>query len=315
MTRTTTVLTGALRGVASWFDNASAGDAATKADWPRAIPFVILHLGCLLVFLVGTTWTAVAVAAASLLLRAFFVTAFYHRYFSHRTFRTSRAAQLVFAVLGNSSVQRGPLWWAAHHRQHHRATDREGDPHSPITDSWLWSHIGWLLSGKNYATRHDLVPDLAKFPELRWLDRFDTLVPFLYAASLYALGEALRRLAPGLGTSGGQLVVWGFFVSTCLLFHMTSLVNSGAHTFGRQRFATGDESRNSAIVALLTLGEGWHNNHHHYPAAARQGFYWWEVDITYYVLKALAWTGLIRDLQPVPDHVLAEGRGRARRAA
>jgi stearoyl-CoA desaturase (delta-9 desaturase) len=168
--------------------------------------------------------------------------------------------------------------------------------------------MGWITSRANFRTRLELVPDLAKYGELRWLDRFDSLIPLLYAAFTFALGAVLGRYAPSLGTSGPQMLIWGFFISTVILFHVTCLVNSAAHLVGRQRYKTTDESRNSLIVALLTLGEGWHNNHHHYPAATRQGFYWWEIDITYGLLKAMSWVGLIWDLAPVPKKVLERGR-------
>jgi len=292
-----------LGAVRSWFDNASGNP---QSRWARVVPLLVLHLGCLGILWVG--WSPIAVGAAIGLyaLRAFFVTAFYHRYFSHRTYRTSRVAQAVFGVLGNTAVQRGPLWWAAHHRAHHRHTDQPGDPHSPRLRGLWWSHVGWLTSPDNYPTDVAQVRDLARFPELRWLDRFDTLVPLLYGLSLFAVGEALRDH----GTSGPQMLVWGFFVSTTILFHVTSLVNSGAHRVGRRRYVTGDDSRNSFWIALLTLGEGWHNNHHHYPGAVRQGFYWWEIDVTWYVLRLLALTGMIWDLHPVPARA-REARGAA----
>jgi len=302
-----------LKSLRSWFDNGahtvSPGvDAQPGVDWVRVIPFLFVHLACLGVIWVGWSPVAVAVGIGMYLLRAFFVTGFYHRYFSHRTFKTSRAAQFAFGLLGNSAVQRGPLWWAAHHRQHHRTSDQEGDPHSPHEHSLYWAHMGWITSRENFRTRLELIPDLAKYPELRWLDRFDSLVPLVYAVFTFALGAVLGRFAPWLGTSGPQMLVWGFFISTVILFHVTCLVNSAAHLVGRQRFVTTDQSRNSLIVALLTLGEGWHNNHHHYPAATRQGFYWWEIDITYGLLKAMSWVGLIWDLAPVPKRVLERGR-------
>jgi stearoyl-CoA desaturase (delta-9 desaturase) len=153
-----------------------------------------------------------------------------------------------------------------------------------------------------------VVPDLAKYPELRFLDRFDTLVPLVFAGALLGLGAALAAWAPSLGTTGPQMLVWGFFISTVTVLHASVCINSLAHRFGRQRFATGDQSRNSFLLALLTFGEGWHNNHHHYQASTRQGFYWWEWDLTYYILKAMSWTGLISDLQPVPAHALERNR-------
>ncbi len=295
----------------NWFD-ASAGagseDGGRGVDWLRCAPFLFLHGMCLAVFFVGFSWLALAVAVAMYWLRMFAVTGFYHRYFSHRTFRTSRFCQFLFAVAGAAAVQRGPLWWAAHHRVHHRHADQEGDPHSPNQDGFLWSHMLWLTSRANFPTQTSVVPDLARYPELRFLDRFDTLVPCLLAVSLYFLGKWLEMSWPSLSVNGAQLLVWGFFVSTVALFHGTCLINSMAHRIGRRRFNTRDDSRNSFFLALITLGEGWHNNHHYFPTSARQGFYWWEIDVTYYLLRILCWTGLIWDLRPVPERVRLDGR-------
>jgi stearoyl-CoA desaturase (delta-9 desaturase) len=239
------------------------------------------------------------------------ITAFYHRYFSHRAFRTSRAVQFAFAVLGASAVQRGPLWWAAHHRHHHAQADRPDDRHSPRVHGFLWSHVGWFLARENFATRIELVQDLARFPELRWLDRFDAVIPALLAVLLLVLGASLERVAPELGTNGWQLVVWGFCISTVALWHATFTINSLAHRFGTRRYATRDDSRNNAWLAFLTFGEGWHNNHHRYPAAARQGFYWWEVDVAWYALRLLAALGVVWDLRPVPTAVRESHRLRS----
>jgi stearoyl-CoA desaturase (delta-9 desaturase) len=170
----------------------------------------------------------------------------------------------------------------------------------------VWAHIGWITSRKNFPTDYRTIPDLAKFPELVFLNRFDLIVPILLALSLYATGGLLEHFAPGLHTTGGQMLVWGFFVSTTFLFHGTACINSFTHLWGKRRFNTTDDSRNSLILALITLGEGWHNNHHRYQACTRQGFYWWEIDITYYGLKALSWTGFIWDLKPVPKSILEE---------
>jgi stearoyl-CoA desaturase (Delta-9 desaturase) len=291
-----------------WVD-ADSGDSAEPAvarrhiDWPRVLPFVLMHAGCIAVLWVGISRTALAVAAALFLLRMLAITAFYHRYFSHRAFRTTRAAQFIFALLGASAVQRGPLWWAAHHRHHHAQADRPDDRHSPRVHGFLWSHVGWFLARQNFATRVALVPDLARYPELRWLDRFDAAVPAALAAALFALGAWLQHAAPGLGVSGWQLVVWGFCISTVTLWHSTFTINSLAHRFGKRRYATRDDSRNNIWLALLTLGEGWHNNHHRYPAAARQGFFWWEIDVAWYALRLLAAAGIVWDLREVPAAV------------
>ncbi len=279
-----------------------------RLDWLCVSVLAFMHLGCLGVFWVGWSWIAVSIALALYVVRAFGLTAFYHRYFAHRAFRTSRWFQFVGAMLGCTALQKGPLWWAAHHRDHHRLSDREGDVHSPHVHGFVWAHMGWFLTPRNNELRSRLIPDWLKFPELRWLDRGAPLLAVVFAGALYALGESLRAWLPQFNTNGPQLLVWGFFLSTVFLYHVTYSVNSIAHLVGTQRYETDDESRNNLLVALLTLGEGWHNNHHHYPSSARQGFYWWEIDVTYYTLVVLARLGLVWDLRPVPRHVLNAGQ-------
>jgi stearoyl-CoA desaturase (Delta-9 desaturase) len=285
-----------------WVDSQAATrdePDSEHVDWLRVIPFVCMHVACIGVFWVGWSATALVVAAALYAVRMFAITAFYHRCFSHRAFRTSRAVQFVFALVGAAAAQRGPLWWAAHHRHHHAHADGESDVHSPRRGFW-WSHLGWFLTSGNFATRRERIPDLARFPELRFLDRYDALVPVLLAAGLYGLGELLERTAPELNTTGAQLLVWGFFISTVVLYHMTFTVNSLAHRFGTRRFATNDDSRNNWMIAIATLGEGWHNNHHAFPGSARQGLRWWEVDVTWYVLRLFAAVGIVWDVRPAP---------------
>jgi stearoyl-CoA desaturase (delta-9 desaturase) len=296
------------RAVRCWFDNGSQGMASdvedvTRIDWLRVVPFILMHVACLAVFWVGWSATAVWVAVALYLVRMFAITGFYHRYFSHKAFKAGRGVQFAFAVLGASAVQRGPVWWAAHHRHHHANSDTASDAHSPKQHGFFRSHVGWFLTRENYRTREDLVPDLVRYPELRFLDRHDQLVPALLAVLLLVTGNLLQAYVPSLGVTGWQLLIWGFAISTVALYHATFTVNSLAHRFGRRRYATRDDSRNNFWLALLTLGEGWHNNHHHFPGSARQGFFWWEVDLTYYFLRALAWMGLIHDLRPVPDRM------------
>jgi len=289
--------------VAAWFDAHAATPgvpADDRIDGMRLLPFIAIHLGCLAVWWVGVSTTAIVVAAALYGLRMFAITAFYHRYFSHNAFRTSRVAQFVFALLGASAAQRGPLWWASHHRHHHVHADEPEDSHSALRHGLLWSHLGWFMSRANFAPRCALVPSLARYPELRFLDRWDVLVPLLLCALLYAAGALAAVHAPGLGISGAQLVVWGFCISTVALYHATFSINSLAHRYGTRRYDTRDASRNNAWLALLTFGEGWHNNHHHYPAAARQGFYWWEIDLTYYGLNLLQRLRIVWDVRDVP---------------
>jgi stearoyl-CoA desaturase (Delta-9 desaturase) len=290
-----------------WIDSeqnvsAPATDASNvdRINWFRCLPFLLLHLACIAVWWVGWSGFALCTAVGLYVVRMFAITGIYHRYFSHRTYRTSRWMQFVFALLGASSAQRGPLWWAAHHRSHHKFSDMQPDPHSPIRHGFWRSHIGWFMTNRHFLTDYRRIHDFARFPELRWLNRFDVIVPIVLAVMLYFVGRLLHYAAPSLGVTGWQLVVWGFVVSTTLLFHATASINSLAHLIGRRRYDTGDDSRNNFILALITLGEGWHNNHHKFRSCTRQGFYWWEIDLTYYALKFFAAFGLIWDLRPVP---------------
>src|SRR5215204_5906878 len=281
-----------------------------RADIARAEPgglsyavctqFLFLHLACLLAFWTGVSAAAVAVCLALYVVRMFAITAGFHRLFSHRSYRTGRPFQFLLAFVGTTSYQKGPLWWSAHHRRHHLHVETAEDLHSPVVRSLWQSHVGWFLARDSQATDVRLISNLLKYPELRWLDRFYVLPPLMLAASTFLLGELLGRYFPGSGTSGWQMLVWGFFVSTVLLYHRTFTVNSVAHLFGSRRFETPDNSRNNLLVALITLGEGWHNNHHHYPSSERQGLYWWEVDFSHYTLRALSAVGVVRDLKKPP---------------
>jgi stearoyl-CoA desaturase (delta-9 desaturase) len=284
-------------------DGAALAAIPDRVEWTRILPFIGMHLACLGVVWVGWSPVAVLVAVLAYFVRMFAITGFYHRYFSHRSFKTSRLGQFIFGVIGATAVQRGPVWWAAHHRHHHAYSDRPEDVHSPAQHGFLRSHMGWFLTSRGFQPDLRRVRDLLKFPELQWLDRFDIVVPVLFAVSMFGLGALLQSVAPELGTSAGQMLIWGFFISTVACYHGTYTINSLSHVFGKQRYRTGDTSRNNWLLALLTLGEGWHNNHHFYPSATRQGFYWWEIDITYYLLKLLNWMGVIWDLKPIPAQV------------
>jgi stearoyl-CoA desaturase (delta-9 desaturase) len=263
-----------------------------------------VHVACLLAFYTGVTWSAFAVCLALFWLRMFGVTAGYHRYFSHRSYRTGRAFQFVLALLGTLAVQKGVLWWSANHRVHHKYSDQEGDVHSPVRNGFWWSHVGWILAADWEETLYDRIPDMAKYPELRWLNEHYLVPPVALAVLLYLVG-------------GLPWLVWGFFVSTTVLWHSTFTINSLSHVYGSRRYETGDASRNNVWLALLTMGEGWHNNHHRYMNSVRQGFFWWEVDASYYVLKALSWVGLVWDLHQPPARLLlpeAQDAGRLRAA-
>jgi len=264
--------------------------------WFKASPFFAVHIAAVAgIFWFGWSWSGALLAVALYYVRMFGVTGAYHRYFSHRAYRTSRAFQFLLALLAMTSVQKGVLWWASHHRTHHRNSDQPNDVHSVLHDGFWWSHVGWIISSKYDSTDLSKVKDLARFPELRFLDRFHVLVPIAYATALYLIG-------------GTWALFWGFFVSTTLLWHGTFTINSLTHVFGSQRYVTTDNSRNHWLLAVITMGEGWHNNHHYYQRSVNQGFFWWEIDPTYYVLRVLSWVGLVWDLHTPPPHVLHSNR-------
>ncbi len=265
-------------------------------DTLSVVLLVAMHLSVLFVFVVPLSAKVVLLAVGGYLLRMFAITGGYHRYFSHRSFKTSRAFQLVLAVLGTMSMQNGPLWWASWHRRHHKHSDTPLDPHSPALRGLWTAHLGWVLDPIEPRQR-DLsnVKDLSRFAEIRFLDRHKWFPLVLYAVGCFAI-------------AGWAGLVWGFVVSTIVLFHATMLINSLAHVWGTRRYATADTSRNNAVLAVITLGEGWHNNHHHHMSSARQGFFWWEVDVTYYILKALERLGVIWDVREPSEAAIAGPR-------
>jgi stearoyl-CoA desaturase (delta-9 desaturase) len=259
-----------------------------------------LHLACLAALFTGVSALALALCALTYFVRMFGITAGYHRYFAHRSYRTSRAVQFLMAWLACSAMQKGPLWWASHHRRHHRFSDTPDDPHSPHVTSFWWSHLGWLLSEDHLAIHWNDVRDWRRYPELRWLDRWHWLPGLVLAGGCFLLGFALD------GWAGGWCcLVWGFVVSTVVLYHATFSINSLSHLIGTRRYSTDDESRNNLFLALITLGEGWHNNHHHYQSSANQGFFWWEIDISYYLLRLMRVLGLVHDLRKPGAKALA----------
>ncbi|AGC43219.1 fatty acid desaturase [Myxococcus stipitatus DSM 14675] len=275
--------------------------------WVIRVRLILLHLGALAVFFVPFQWELVALAAVSYFPRILGVEAGYHRYFSHRSYKTSRVFQFLMAVLGSSSGQRGVLWWAAHHRAHHRHTDTEEDVHSPVHGFWK-SHLGWLLEEKNADTHLDHVADFACFPELRLINKY-YYVPALLL--LVGLGVAGAQGWLGPDINAWQAVAWGFFLPTVLALHSILAVNSLAHGNGRwasyRRFATRDLSLNSIWLALPSVGAGWHNNHHRFSASSRAGFTWYEVDLSYLWLKSLAALRLVWELRPVPAEIMRQG--------
>ena len=263
----------------------------TRIAWLTSIPFFFVHVAAVVgVIMLGWSWKGFALTVGLYYLRMFGITAGNHRYFAHRTYKTSRAFQFVLALIGTLSVQKGVLWWAAHHRLHHKFSDKPGDVHSRKLQGFFWSHVGWIIARKYDETEWDQIRDFRGYPELVWLNRFHLVPIVTFAVGLFLAG-------------GTWALVWGFFVSTTLLWHGTFTINSLAHWMGRRRYATTDDSKNSLILALITLGEGWHNNHHYYPKAVNQGFFWWEVDGTYYVLRALSALGIVWDLHTPPTKI------------
>ncbi len=263
--------------------------------YPLAIPFVLVHLAVFGAIWTGVSWTAVWVAVALYVVRMWAITAGFHRYFSHRTYKTSRFFQFVIAFLAQTSAQRGAVWWAAVHRHHHLHSDTEEDVHSPIHDGFFMSHVGWIFHQKKSKADYSTVSDLTKYPELMFLEKYHLVPPFMLAITCFLLG-------------GWQMLVVGFFWSTVALYHGTFFINSMAHVVGTQRYITGDDSRNNWWLALITLGEGWHNNHHHYQSATAQGWRWYEIDISYYILKMMSWVGLIWDIRQPPREVVENTR-------
>ena len=262
--------------------------------WLVSLPFYAVHVAAVVgIALVGWSWKGAALAVALYYVRMFGFTGGYHRYFSHRTYRTSRAFQLVLALLAQRSVQKGALWWAAHHRDHHKYSDTPKDPHSYRDYGFWYSHVGWILSSETEETDYSRISDLARYPELRWLNNWHVVPAVVLAVGLWLVGS-------------WPALVWGFFVSTTLLWHGTFTINSLSHMWGKRRYSTTDDSKNNPVLAIVTMGEGWHNNHHYYPRSVRQGFHWWQIDMTYYVLRALALVGIVWDLH-VPSQKVIDG--------
>lgn len=279
-------------------------DQPKKSRWKSRIGFTLIHISPLLIFFTGATAIDWMICAAMYVIRMFFITAGYHRYFSHRSYKTSRWFQFVLAFGSETSGQKGILWWAAHHRDHHRHSDQPEDPHSMKLYGFWYSHVGWIIGPDFKGTNFGRVADLAKFPELRWINKYDLMPALVTGVFVYLIGGYLNAGGvEGMFAAGWSSLVVGFLTSTVILYHGTFSINSLMHYIGSKRYETGDKSRNSPVLALITLGEGWHNNHHYYMASARQGFFWWEFDITYYVLKFLSIFGIVWDLQGVPKHV------------
>lgn len=264
---------------------------------PISVLFILVfHMAAIVgVFVVGVSLYLVGLGVLSYALRVWVITAGYHRYFAHRSFKTSRAFQFIIGLLGTLAVERGPLWWATMHRLHHQYADQEKDIHSPLQDGLLWAYIGWMHSRKYCAVNdYSKIKDFSKYPELRWLNRFYLIPPLVAGALLLTLCSP-------------AVFVWVVLVGTVLQWHTLFFSNTACHIFGRRRFNTNDTSKNNLLCAIILMGEGWHNNHHFYARSARQGFYWWEVDVSYYSIKLFEKLGIVWNVQEVPPHILAKG--------
>lgn len=269
-----------------------------RIEWVASMPFLAMHAAAAAgLIILGFSWSGLALLLSVYTVMMVAVTVGYHRYFSHRSFKTSRAFQFVLALTCQMSAQKGVLWWAANHRHHHKYSDREEDLHSPKQSGFWWSHVGWILSPDYAETKLELVKDLARYPELRWLNKYHLAPAVALAVTMFVLG-------------GPRALFWGWLLMTVVLWHASFTVNSLAHVWGRRRYPTTDTSRNNAWLAVLTMGEGWHNNHHYYQSSARQGFFWWEVDLSYYTLKACEALGLVWDVRTPPRSVLDGGARR-----
>lgn len=266
-----------------------------RPNWTLlSISFILLHLVCLALIWTPFTWTLFWGLVGSYTFRMFAITAGYHRYFSHRSYKLNRLNQFLLAFAAQTSAQKGVLWWASHHRNHHRFSDQQEDIHSPLTKGFWHAHVGWVLAEDHEVYDAQNIQDLEKYPELRWLSRYHWVCPLTLGLFALLWGSVSGQ---GAWTS----LLWLFIVPTVLLFHGTFTINSLCHLWGSVRFSTGDGSRNNFILAFVTLGEGWHNNHHHFQNGCRQGIRWWEWDPTFYVLKILSWLSIVRDIRPWPS--------------
>ncbi|MEQ8471113.1 MAG: acyl-CoA desaturase [Marinoscillum sp.] len=276
-----------------------------KPKLKTEISFTLMHLIPLAAIFTGVTLFDWIVCVALYVFRMFWITGGYHRYFAHRSYKTSRWFQFVIAFMAQTSAQKGALWWAGHHRVHHRTSDTYDDPHSMKHYGFWYSHVGWIIGPDYKETDYKIIGDYAKYPELVWLNKYYLVPPLILALVVMALGGIVNggSIMAMFTSAGFSTLFIGFFLSTVILYHGTFSINSIMHKFGKQRYESDDESKNSLWLALITLGEGWHNNHHYYESSARQGFFWWEIDITYYVLRTFAFFGLVWDLRGVPDHI------------
>lgn len=256
-------------------------------SWMTTFFMVAFHIGAI-VALFMFSWSALAISLVLLYVAGGFgIGMGYHRLLTHRGYKTHKWMEYLMTICATLALEGGPFFWVATHRVHHQNTDVEGDPHSP-RDGGFWAHAGWIITGRALHNHADAL--LPYIPDLR-KDKFMTFISKWHWLPLTIVGFIL------LAIGGWKFVMWGVFLRTVVGLHCTWLVNSATHMWGRQRFLTGDTSKNSFWVAVLTFGEGWHNNHHAHPQSARHGLAWYEVDVNWYVIAVLRKLGLIWDVK------------------
>ncbi len=275
------------------------------------IPFAGLVAAIILLWGVAFSWIYLALLVGMYLATAVGITVGYHRLFTHRSFQTSRPVAAVLAALGSMAVEGAVLQWVAMHRRHHQHSDRHDDPHSPHTHgTGLWgvvrgmwhSHMGWLFRPHPRGLAR-YVGDLRRDPLVRWMSR---LFPLWVLLGLL-IPAALCGLITGTWTGVLLGFIWGGLVRVFLVHHVTWSINSVCHIWGTRPFRNHDESRNNVLFGILALGEGWHNNHHAFPTSARHGLRWWQLDVSYLIIRGMALVGLARDVRvPTPERVASK---------
>lgn len=278
--------------------------------WRTLIPFVLIHATALLAFIPELfSWTGLLlVPIGNYIFASLGVSLCYHRLLTHKSLQLPKKLEHFFSVLGLLTLQEPPIVWVAVHRLHHRASDQDKDPHSPTHGLW-WSHFGWMFTKNNSVDEaaFRLCPDLMRDRFYKKLQRKNTTLKyFLWQFAIFAIIPFFYELiATGslkaAALFSASIVIWGVFVRQVYVWHVTFAVNSFSHRFGYRNYETNDESRNNWVVALCTNGEGWHNNHHADQRSARIGHRWWELDLTYMTIAALAFVGIATNVnQPQP---------------
>ena len=258
-----------------------------KLNWITTIVLILLHIGAVAALFVFSWRVFAAAVFLYWMTVALGISMGYHRLHTHRSYQIPRFLEYFFAVCGALTLEGGPIFWVATHRLHHQKSDQPGDPHSPRDGAW-WSHVGWILLGEtnhnNTRVLSKYAPDLAKYKFYVWLNNYHWVPLTVLGVLLYAIG-------------GLPLFLWGGCLRVVVGLHSTWLVNSATHMWGRRRFETRDDSRNSWWVALLTFGEGWHNNHHAHPTSARHGLAWYELDHSWILISVLKFFGIAKSVK------------------